>query len=139
MTTPAITRTRNLLLANTTLTAIVGTDIYWPLFPGDIILPGIVLQPNGGSTNPGAPLREVSVMTKCYYNTSITARSLHETMRDALLGADFSDRTAHAVTLRTYGIIWIREEQEAQDLIDPAGADKGIPYALGFYTIRVAD
>ena len=151
-TNPPEVRIRNLLKANAGVSAIVGTDIYYPYFPADAVLPGIIFFENddvsgGGKSLSNIGLRNITIQTQCYASNvggsasgARKARTLHEAVRTAFLG-DFTDDVAHIALLRdTFAISLIQEEQEGQPLpVDPDGPDKGTPVRLGFWTIWFLD
>ncbi len=131
---------RTMLLADTPVAAIVGTDIEVSRFDGAIPDPGLLLRPNGGaSARSGTPKRAQSMETQAYSSSSVTAWALHEAARTALLG-DPAAQPAHEATLRSFGLWQVLEEVEGQSLpIDPNAPDDGIFVVLGNFTLKSRD
>ena len=131
-------RVRALLLSSSSLSALVGSDIYTPRFDGAPTLPGIAFRVQGGESDNMTPLRKQSMVFRCYDSTAEESRALYRTMRLALIGAPTA-KPAHYTTLRGFNIGIIMEEQEGQEIIDEEGPDKGTPFVLAFFTVKFAD
>ena len=126
-------RVRAILLANSGVSDIVGTDVYGTRFPGAPVIPGVVVQRHGGPPGGGeTPMRSATIVTKCFADSETKGAALYEAVRTALVGAAGVGLT-HQTTLMAAGIEGIEEENGPQDIIDPDGPDKGTPYVLSFW------
>ena len=78
---------RAYLAAQTTLTAVVGTQIYCPRVPEGVTLPALAFFTRGGTSNPHIPdLPEPSVQFDCWGATPIAAREVYRKLYDVLQG-----------------------------------------------------
>jgi len=124
---------RTYLVAQDSLTAIVGTRIYCPRLPENCSLPAIGYFVRGGVSTPYIPpIITSSFQFDCWGSDPIEARNVYRKLYDILQGIQNIDVV---IGDTTYKILSAREEVQGQDLVDET-----IPNyfrTLAFFSITV--
>lgn len=143
-----ITRIRNLLIANGTVTAAVPAialrgnhfldDNQWPI-------PGVLIQMLDQPMDIGSWTADLVFNTRCYGLSSTLAESLHQIVRTALTGyPEFSIPTpAQEATQKTLwiaqGILRINIELGGQRSVEPNADQRGGEFVLAQYRAEFAE
>lgn len=128
-------RVRNLLLADSSLSALVGSDVYAHRFDGAPETPSVMFFVQAARIYALTPFREQSLQFHCYQATTELAWALYEVVKEALIG-DFTDPSGRKTLWQSFNIVQIKEEQDGQEMIDELGPDKGSPYILAMFTVQ---
>ena len=131
-------RIRDLLVANGSLSAVVGTRIRTPRFEKKPTLPAVYFVMERGETHGQIPLRQPTVESHSLGSTEDEAWQVHELVRTAFLGDLTQEPTVHAAVLRAGQILTVIEEQEGQDDIEVFG-QRGTPEVIGFWSVVFVD
>ena len=113
---------RTFLLAQTTLTTVVSTRIYWPTLPENEALPAISFNTRGGDSSPYIPkIVSPSVQFNCWAEDTATmtgpvaARQVYRALFDVLQGIQMQTVTVGSTNYIIHSAI---EEVQGQDLQD---------------------
>ena len=107
---------RTYLVAQATLTAVVGTRIYCPRLPENTELPAIGYFVRGGTSTPYIPgIVNPSFQFDCWADSPSVARNVYNKLYDVLQGIQ---NITVAVDGTDYMILGAREEVQGQDLVD---------------------
>ena len=142
---------RAILLADSAVTALVGTNIAAPRFRGTPPLPSLTLatiRPQGASAEGmgssygrGNNIEIHGIEVTAYAETGLEAFAVTETARTALMGSE-ATRTAIHATLRAYDILDITERQTSTTGVLEFQPDFGTPsetILLTVISLRLSD
>ena len=107
---------RAYLVAQTTLTDVVGQRVYCPRLPENAALPAVSFFTRGGTSTPYIPgWVAPSVQFDCWADDPVEARSVYRALYDVLQGIQNIKVTIDGTD---YYILSAIEEVQGQDLVD---------------------